>query len=202
MNIAVLGSGGRTGRKVVEQARARGHVVQGLQRSALAGDIAGDATDPARLRELVAGKDAVIVTLGPSATGPEDTCSRATEALVVAMKAAGCPRLVCLTGAMIGHPRERLSWMFRAMEASFPKLRAQLEERRVQERTAQRSGLNWTLVRPPRLADGPAVPARVEPDAWIGPFASISRDTLASVLVDAAEGRWSCQGVTVLPGAR
>lgn len=67
------------------------------------------------------------------------------------------------------------------------------------ERVVQQSGLDWTLVRPPRLADGPAVPARVGRDCWVGPFASISRDTLASVLVDAAEGRWSLQGVTVLP---
>ena len=165
----------------------------------MAGDIAGDATDPVLLRALVTDKDAVVVTLGPSTTGGPDSCSRATDALVVAMRAARCPRLVCLTGAMIGHPRERLSWIFRTMEASFPKLRAQLEERRLQEQTVQSSGLDWTLVRPPRLTDGPRGRAEVGPYLWVGGLASISRDTLAAVLVDAAEGRWSQQGVAVLP---
>lgn len=198
MHLAVLGSAGRTGRLVVARGRGLGHVVTGLQRSSSddPGVVVGDAIDPRALARLVDGADAAIVTLAPTAKGPADVCSRATATLVDAMRTARCPRLVCLTGAMIGHPH--MAGMYRAVEALSAPLRVQLAERREQERIVRESGLSWTLVRPPRLTDGPETEWHAGEDLRVGAFAKVSRATLAAFLVEATGPAWVGRGVTVL----
>jgi uncharacterized protein YbjT (DUF2867 family) len=192
--VAVVGSAGRTGRRVVARLLARGDAVRGLQRRAEASPapgftpIAGDALDPHAVAETLAGASLVYVLLGPSPGSPPDVCSRATALVIDVMEARGPARLVCQTGAMIGHPRARLAWMYRAMEATFPSLRAQLEERRTQERLVRESGLAFTIVRPPRLTDGPAGEVHAGEDLPIGMFSSVSREALARFLVDEAAG--------------
>lgn len=70
----------------------------------------------------------------------------------------------------------------------------------------QTSGLDWTLVRPPRLRDGKGPGSVVVgADASVGMMASVARADLARVLVRAATSAdWQGQGVTVLQtfGAR
>lgn len=75
MRVAVIGATGRTGRQLVEQALGRGHRVTVLCRDPArftdgVADrvrvVVGEATDPAAVRELLAGTDAVLSTLGPT----------------------------------------------------------------------------------------------------------------------------------------
>ena len=201
MLIAIVGGTGRTGRHVVEEALRAGHRVRMLARhpAHVAGVelVHGHALDPEALRQLVQGSDAVVCTLGPTPQGPPDVCSRATRLLVEAMKTAGVRRLVVQTGAMIGH--RNLGRFYRFL-ASRPAIAAALPERREQERLVMESGLDWTLVRPPRLSDGAgAGAAQVGPDLRLGMMASVARVDLAHVLVRAATSRdWSGQGVTTV----
>jgi nucleoside-diphosphate-sugar epimerase len=197
MHIAVLGSASRTGQHVEQRARAAGHSVLGLQRQPAAGYLVGDACDPALLRRLVHRADAVLVVLGPSPDGPPDVCSRATETLVKVMHTSTCRRLICLTSAMVGHPRQRLGWVFRTMESVSSTLQAELAERRGQEDVVRDSGLGWTLVHPGRLVDGPPANPKVGEHLWIGPFARVSRATLAAFLIDAIEPRWIGRAVAI-----
>ncbi len=194
-HVAVIGSAGRTGREVVQQALAAGAAVTGLQRHPASSSVpglslvVGDATDPTALGLAVRGADLVVCTLGASQAAPPDTCSRATRALVAVLAGSGPARLVVVTGAMSGHPRGQIPWLYRAMESTFPALRAQLVERREQERAVRESGLRWTLVRPARLSDR----ARWGTLAWgedlpIGLFDSVSRPGLAAFLVGEGAG--------------
>src|SRR4051794_40947013 len=73
--VLVVGASGRTGRQVVERARAAGLEVAP----------APDVLDPAALAAALAGCEAVISTLGPVAGSPPDLCARGTANLVAAM---------------------------------------------------------------------------------------------------------------------
>ncbi|GAW40206.1 NmrA-like family protein [Brevundimonas sp. SH203] len=97
MKVAVLGASGRAGSEITKELAARGHAVTAIARKpeaipAASGvtPVAGDASDPAALAELIRGSDAAISALHfdvPAAT------------LLQALKTAGVPRLLVTGGA-------------------------------------------------------------------------------------------------------
>jgi uncharacterized protein len=108
--IAVFGAGGRAGRAITAEARARGHAVTAVVReparhSGLKADgvrlVRGDVTSPSAA--LVRGHDAVVHAVSPF-SGPERGLDaldpaffiRAAEALLAGMAAAEVGRLVTI----------------------------------------------------------------------------------------------------------
>jgi uncharacterized protein len=99
--IVVFGAGGRAGRRVVEEAAARGHGVTAVLRTPdtrLADErvtvVAGDVTDAASVATAAVGHDVAItaaVRLDVPAVG---FYTAATRALVTGLTDAGVPRLV------------------------------------------------------------------------------------------------------------
>jgi putative NADH-flavin reductase len=207
VKLLVIGASRGTGRLVVEEAGSRGHAITALvrERSRLADFrdvvvIEGDARDAAAVARAVAGKDAVITTLGPGARSPAKLCSEATAVLTEAMRGAGVRRLIMVTGAMIGHPRERLGLVYRLMLALYPRpLKDLIQDRRDSERVVRESGLDWTLVHPPMLVDGPPLGSiRAGEDLRLSSFSRIRRADLARFLLDEAEaGAWRRRAVAV-----
>jgi putative NADH-flavin reductase len=232
MRLAMVGATGRTGSRLLEVALERGHSVRALRRTPAPpsvavpsgeepGDIGeigeigagaggsltwiqGDVLDPSAVARLASGAEAMIVTLGPRADSPPDLCLRGTAAVISACRAFRIRRLVVLTGAMIGHPRDRLAMLLRTMWRTYTVVRpTQAADREAQDRLVIDSGLDWTLVRPPRLIDGERtegvsagsqlfVPARAQ--ATIG--------DVVDVMIDAIErDMWIRSGVTVLSDA-
>lgn len=70
MKVAVLGASGRAGSEITKELAARGHQVRAIARNPDAivqasgvTPVAGDASDPAALAQLVRGSDAVISAL-------------------------------------------------------------------------------------------------------------------------------------------
>lgn len=174
--VVVVGAAGRLGRAVVRAARGRGLAVREIDRT--------EALRPG----LLAGADAILCAIGPAPGGPPDGCARGTAALVDAARAAGAHRLVVVTGALIGHPRERLSRMYRMIDRMQAK--GALDDRRAQERIVRESGLDWTLVRPPRLTEGAPTGAVVAgEDVFVGALARVDREDLARFLLDVAADR-------------
>lgn len=156
--------------------------------------IAGDAMDVDCLRELTAGCDAAISLVGPVRESVPDLSSRSADALVRACEAQGLRQLVLVTGAMIGHPPEHAHGLYRVVPAFLGSVRA---DRGRAEQLVSEGRTPWTIVRPPRLGDGPSegwisVGSAIE----IGTMDSIPRIDLAEVLVEAAtSGRWTGQAV-------
>jgi len=190
MRIVVFGASGRTGRRVVELALAAGHEVIGVSRRprpARPGVIwrQADVASPDEVRTVVAGGEAVIVCLGPD--GPDDAhLAAGTRHVIAAMHAHGIERIACVTGAMLGHPPDRLGWVLRGLRSSFhARSPAQAGDRRQQEQIVEDSGLRWTLVRPARLVDGARTPARVDAEAIVPSLATSRRDDVAAALLDA-----------------
>jgi hypothetical protein len=93
-------------------------------------------------------------------------------------------RLVVVTGAMVGAPTAKLSWLYRWIRA-VPSVAAEVEDRRVQESLVCASDRLWTILRPARLTDDPAGSPRVGEDLPVGLFAHTARVDLAAVAVGA-----------------
>ena len=164
MKIAVFGATGRTGRHVVEQALARGDEIKALVRDPLKLGISdenlevvqGDVLDSTKVAETVAGTDAVLIALGQTKTSPKDVQTRGTRNIVAAMKEHGVWRLVSLTGAGVRDPRDEPKLADKAITFLLKRLQPDvLKDAEGHAEVIRKSGLEWVLVRGPRLTDGP-----------------------------------------------
>lgn len=193
MRLCVLGGHGKTGKKVVEAARRLGHDVRVLE---------GDALDPAALSACMHGAEAVISLLGPIEGSAADFCSRATARVIEVMRSEGVSRLVMVTGAMCG-PRQELGLLYRTM-LRIPSLARVVADRGKSEQLVMASGLEWTLVRPPRLNDDePTTQPVLSTHGLVTMLSTCARTHLAQVLVTlATTGERVRQGVYVRSGDR
>ena len=199
MRVLVLGATGGTGRAIVAEARHAGHEVRALVRSrAKAEDldaelIAGDARDPAAIGSAVEGCDAVISALGtPVSPFKKVTLlSKATAALLDAMRREDVRRLVCITGMGAGNSRRHGGFLFDRVFLPLL-LRHVYTDKDRQEAIVSTSGLDWVLVRPSVLNDKPAS-GRVEALTDLSGFAGggIARaDVARFVVVQLTTDRW------------
>ncbi len=163
--LAILGATGRTGRHVLEQALAQEHAVTVLvrdpgklaQRHARLKVIQGDIGAADQVAEAVAGAEAVISVLGPVSNKPVRLVSQGMDNLVAAMHRHGVRRLIQTAGAGVRDPRDRPTLVHAffggLVRLVSPNVLADMEG--VVAKVRQ-SGLAWTVVRVPRLTDGPA----------------------------------------------
>jgi putative NADH-flavin reductase len=202
MRIAIFGASGGVGQEVVMQALLQQHHVQALVRNAARAPVAssdlvvtiGDVLDAAIVDRVVRGADAVICALGARPADQLDTCSSGTSNIVEAMRRHGVKRLACVTGCMVGHPHALMKgWFYKLFRwLEFGRLKKMMQDRRQQEKFIMESALDWTIVRPPRLRDGPRTGRYAAgADLVIGMSATINRADVADCLLKAVcEGRY------------
>lgn len=109
MNIVVFGATGMMGSRIAAEAASRGHKVTAVSRSGQAPEgargaitaVAGDATDPSRVAELVKGADVVAAALvGPrDGTDPREPLVRLYTGFLSGVRDGGAPRTVIVGGA-------------------------------------------------------------------------------------------------------
>ena len=141
----------------------------------------------AAVKRALKGVGVVIQSLGLS-VGPEIILkptrffSEATRMLVTAMKEAQVKQLICVTGFGAGDSRGYGGFLY---SAAFHLLLGRIyDDKDVQERIVRRSKLDWVIVRPVILTNGPrtnAYRALVDPHDWTCGF--ISRADVADFLV-------------------
>lgn len=163
MKVLVFGASGGTGRELVKQALAQGHTVtafvrdpSGLRKTGANLTIrVGDVVDPARVRQAVRGQDAVISALGASRSltrHPE--LVDGVRNIVGAMEEEGVRRLVYLSVLGVGESRRQLGWFDRYVIVPLV-LGNVVADHALKEAIIERSRLDWVVVRPPRLTNGP-----------------------------------------------
>jgi putative NADH-flavin reductase len=199
MKLSVLGAAGATGIPLIEQALRAGHRVTALVRSGQKLTITnpdlhvveGDATDRAAVSEAISGCDAVISVLG--ARGP--VMAEATRAIVDAAKQTGPERVVMLSSFAVA--RDRLTPVTKALTGIA--MASQIKDKTAGEEVLRASGLDWTIVYPTRLTNGPKTEARVVPESEkVRLSQKISRASVASLLLQAAaEDLYSRRGVVI-----
>ena len=159
MQIALFGATGGTGRQVLEQALSAGHTVTALVRDPTKIEVRsgvtlihGDVLDQESTSRCVQGSDAVICVLG-SGVGTEPVEAQGTQRILEAMQIHGVRRLIAVTSLGVGDSRKQVSAEFQqAMDTVLQPIIAAKTE---QERLIRESGLDWTIVRPGGLGDGP-----------------------------------------------
>jgi putative NADH-flavin reductase len=200
--LLVVGASRGIGLETVKAALLAGHRVRALARSAARipiknaalEKVSGDALDSDTTRNALQDVDVVIQTLGvdiaPRAIFERTTLfSQSTRILVDAMKAAGGKRLIAVTGLGAGDSRGHGGLLYDAV--IFPVLLKRVyDDKDVQEWIIRSSGLDWTIVRPGLLTNGPATGryrVLTAPQDWR--FGRISRADVADFLVRHVDDR-------------
>src|SRR5438477_971406 len=190
VKIFVVGATGRTGLEVVNQALTRGHQVTAFVRSpekmALQNErlavVGGNAMNELELLGAMNNHDAVVSTLGPREVfKPSSMLRDSATATTRAMNHSGIKRLVALSAAahFPGIPNRIAGFV----------LRNHIRDSRAMEKIVQANGLDWTIVRPPRLTQGDYVTYRSVEDALPTFGFTISRKAVAAFMLDAIEQR-------------
>ncbi|WP_227397078.1 NAD(P)-dependent oxidoreductase [Jeotgalibacillus aurantiacus] len=165
MKIAIFGGSGRTGIPLIEQALQEGHEVKALVRTPGKLNIThrnltvfqGDVTKPEDIRKTIEGTDAVLSTLGHVKNSPEHLLTTATQHIISSMNQYGVTRLVSLTGAGVSSEKDVQQKLFsRIIQKGLRTFAKKLWLDSVEQKNIiMQSGLDWTIVRAPRLLDGP-----------------------------------------------
>lgn len=192
-SICIFGASGKTGGRIAAIASAEGFAVTAFSRSLSAAQfpertniVTGDLDDRTAIEQAVQGADAVVCAFGPRPPHTDVFCAAATRTIIEAMRHHGVRRLVCITGAMVGAYPENRTILFNWMAAMFARQRPEVAADRVrQEKLIAESGLDWTIVKPPRLTDDrPQGQIRSGWDVRVGLRSSVTRDDLARFILD------------------
>ena len=199
MKLIVLGATGGTGLEIVRQAVEPGHSVTAFVRSPGRlkpfGDRItvrqGNLLNAAELEPVVRGQDAVLSGFGPRlpvSNADANLLRQFGEALTSAMPQAGVRRAVVESVAFLFKdsiipPAYLLGRML------FPSVVADAS---AMEELFQKSGLEWTIARPPELTDKPYTGKYRVREGHLPRFGfKISRADVADFMIKAAENRSS-----------
>jgi putative NADH-flavin reductase len=203
MKLLVLGATGGIGLEIVRQAVERNHRVTAFVRAperlksiaARFGIIQGDPLNRAELARAMEDQDVVLSGFGPRvpiAKTDSTLLHRFGVALSDAMRDVGIRRAVIVSTAFLFKdsiipPTNLVGRLF------FPNMVADATE---MESFFQQSGLDWTLVRPPRLTNRPRRNRyRVREDHLPGFGFTISRADVAAFMIKTAENHAFIQKV-------
>jgi len=165
VKLTVFGATGPTGQHIVRQALDAGHEVTAFVRpSSRTLDITSDrlhvvtggvTTDACAAGDAVCGREAVISVLGVGKSFTStNLIARSVNVIIPAMELHGVRRLIFTSAFGVGASRRDSPLipriMFRLM------LNDVYADKKIGEDAVSRSGLNWTLVCPTILTDGPA----------------------------------------------
>jgi putative NADH-flavin reductase len=194
MKIIVFGATGGTGKLIVTQALAKGHSVTALVRNpeGLPQDphlrvVQGDVFDFATVVDAIRGHRAVLSALGARTLKKSDVLARAMPNILEGMRQEYVTRLIVLGAAGLDrdwgkyqNALTRMSlWMAKATMLKHPFI-----DQKAQERLLAASDVDYTIVRTPRLIDGPFTGAyRVLPDALPPGALRVSRADVADFML-------------------
>ena len=194
--IALFGASGKTGQAFLPLALRQGYHIKALVRTpatlpptgAGVEIIAGDVLNPADVARTVQGADVVVSLFGQVKNSPKDLQTVGTRHIVAAMKTHGVDKIISLSGGGLpdSHDQPKLAdKLIRGiMGLLVPHV---LSDAAGHAEVLRASGLNWRVVRGPRLTDKPATGQyRV---GWVGVNAStsIGRPDLADFILKQVE---------------
>ena len=164
MRILLLGATGPTGRHLLELLGETEHDVVALVRDPARLDgyvhprletFIGDATRPLDVARAMSGQEAVVSALGAgSSVRSRGMFEAAATAVTEAAQVEQLDRLVWLSSFGVGASFAAASLVQKGIYSTL--LRSLYADKAVADDLVRASGLNWTIVHPTRLTDGPA----------------------------------------------
>jgi len=209
MKIIVFGATGGTGKEIVRQAIEQGHTVTAFVRNPAAltpqdglKTFQGDVLDANAVSAAIDGNRAVLSALGPRTLRKENLLGRAMANILAGMDAHYIHRIIVLGAAGAYYPagKYQTGWhnlVLAVAKATF--LRHPFADQAAQEKLLERSGMDFTIVRPPRLNNkSEAGLVRVLPDGLPSGGTQISRADVADfMLQQLTDPRFHRQGVYI-----
>src|ERR1051325_4683204 len=162
MNLAIFGATGRTGRCLVDQALGRGHQVTALARNpdaisrthTLLRVVAGDVLDADAVNGMMTGQQAVVSALGIPPWTREPVLLEGIRNILHAMERFSVGRLVSESSFGVADSKAQADWLTNlVIRVVMGKLFQQKEQ---QEVLIRQSRIEWIIIRPARLTNGPA----------------------------------------------
>ncbi len=163
MKLTILGATGSVGRELVDQALSAGHTVTVLVRNpekletsvSRVTVVQGDVTNADAVQRAIVGADAVLSALGHSKSSPDDVLATASANAIAAMRPAGIKRLVVLANTALPAEGDQPTFGQRLQGGMMNMIMGSINrDHVVQAQRISESGLDWTIVRAPVLANG------------------------------------------------
>ncbi len=193
LHIAVMGANGGIGRQTVREALNAGHHVTAILRTPSKlillhpnlKIVKGNIMNPETLETPLENIDVVISAIGKSSFKPTELYSDGNKNLMSAMQKMGVKRAFFISASGLDvNPTHSFLVRFATKYILQKLLRNMYADIRIMEKNVKESGLNWTIMRPPRLTDGPVTGAyRVSINNILNNSLSISRADVADFMI-------------------
>lgn len=161
MKIIVFGASGSVGRAIVKQGLESGFEITAFVRNPdqLLWDahpnlrvFKGDVLQIQDIEQALTGQDAVLCALGDGNVGKIRGIG--TSNIIKGMHQTGIQRLICQSTIGAGDSYKNLNFLWKHLMFGFL-LKRVLPDHNAQEKYIYQSGLDYTIVRPSALKDGP-----------------------------------------------
>jgi putative NADH-flavin reductase len=194
MRMLIPGATGRTGRHLLDLALECGDSVTALVHNPAALDaladritvVGGDATSHRDVAKAMTGQEAVVSALGAgNSLIANELFSRASAAVIDAARRQGMYRLVWMSSFGVGDTFRQATVSQKIGYRTF--LRGIYADKKIADERIRSSGLDWTLVYPTALTNGPAKGSyRVDDRLQMKGAPRISRADVAAFMHQAA----------------
>jgi putative NADH-flavin reductase len=162
MKLVVFGASGATGKQLVAQGLARGHHVTAFVRTPSKlmvkhGElrvVQGDVAESTSVAHAIAGNDAVVIALGVGKPLRHDPAVIEGVRNIVRAMDGKQSRLIYLSFLGVHEGRAQLGFILGRIMANIV-VRNEVVDHEVKEDIVRRSNLEWTIVRPVGLTNGP-----------------------------------------------
>ena len=199
MKLVIFGASGQTGSLLVQQALDSGHLVTAYVRRKDALSInhpnlelvIGQLDDTVKLQKAITGSDVCFSTLGGgSLTKRSPELTRGIDRIVTVMERKGVSRFVYLSSVGAGESRFFMGPVLRFIITRLM-LRVPLADHTANEERLFKSKLQWTIVRPGSLTNGPKAGKSKHGSDFIKLRGNpkISRADVAAFMLDQAAGK-------------
>lgn len=196
MKIIIFGANGRTGEKLLHQALDRGHDVRAFVRRMPeiphkeVEYFVGDVLNLRTIQPAVEGADTVVSAIGHVSGSDPRVQTKGITNIIATMKQAGVKRLISMTGAGVSDPDD----VFQGSGVILTKMLELVQPDRIADGRAhaeviRASSTDWTIIRCPKLTDGPKTTNYQTGYIKAGLFDTISRADVADFILRCLEER-------------
>ncbi len=210
MKVSIFGASGGTGSLLTERCLGAGYDVTVLLRTPATFAfrdrvrvVEGNVFDQAAVRRTVEGADIILSALGARSLKKEDVLERGVPLIVDAMQETGVRRIIALgsAGALDDSLKKQPAWRRWIVQNIVYNtlLKWAVASQVSQWKTLSASGLDWTMVMPPMLANSPARGVyRIDGEALPRNGSRISRTDVADFMMQQiANPQWVGKGVYI-----